>query len=405
MITKKQIYCVIAILFVSSMFSFTNAQSNMQTSAQPNMQTNVQPNMQTSTQSNVMPAQIALEAQSAIVMDKESNRVLYEKDIHSQRSMASLTKIMTCIVALENGNLNDIVIVSEQAANIGGSGIKLKENDEVKLEELLYGLMLKSGNDAAIAIAEHIGGSYDQFVQMMNDKATALELVNTSFANPHGLDHDDHFSSAYDLARLSAYALQNPKFAQIVSTKEIHFPKFYFSNTNELLFSYPNATGIKTGYTGNAGRCLVTSAQYGETTLISVVLQCNTRNQRAASSKKILNYASAEFERRVLMEENAFIGDVAVIKGRTAFVHAKTKEQVVYPLSDAEMERLEKHMVFLQERRAPVQQGEIVGEIGFYLDSERIGGTEIYLTDTIMKKNVMDFFVEIWRSWFAFLLG
>jgi len=176
-----------------------------------------------------------IEAKAAIVIDADTGRVLYEKDAYSRRAIASTTKIMTAIVAIENGNLDDKVKVSSRAASIWGSTIKLKPGEELTLKELLYGMMLRSGNDAALAVAEH-GGTVENFVKMMNDKARELGLKNTAFKTPHGLDVEGHYSTAYELAMLTRYALQNPVFAQIVATKSTTITNRSLYTTNEMLY-------------------------------------------------------------------------------------------------------------------------------------------------------------------------
>lgn len=217
-------------------------------------------------------------AQAAILMDAKTGRVLYAKQANKSMKIASLTKIMTAIIAIEQGNLKKPVTVKRSAVGIEGSSIYLKEGEKVPLETLLYGLMLRSGNDAAIAIAEYIGGSVEGFVYLMNEKATHLGLAHTNFMNPHGLDHPDHYSSAKDLAILTSYALKNPVFQRIVQTevKDVPWPgeewhrRFY--NKNKFLRLYKGANGVKTGYTKQAGRTLVTSATRNGRQLVCVTL-------------------------------------------------------------------------------------------------------------------------------------
>ncbi|HHY79044.1 MAG TPA: D-alanyl-D-alanine carboxypeptidase, partial [Thermoanaerobacter sp.] len=188
----------------------------------------------------------SISAKAAIVMDQETGRVLYEKNSHEKLPMASTTKIMTLLVALEKGNLNDIVTVSKRAASVGGSSIWLSPGEKIDMESLLYGLMLNSGNDAATAIAEHIGGSVESFVEIMNQKAKEIGAYNTHFVTPSGLDIgiDDHYTTAYDLALITRYAFRYPKFAEIVSTKEKTIPwegkewDRYLRNKNKLLWIY-----------------------------------------------------------------------------------------------------------------------------------------------------------------------
>lgn len=198
-------------------------------------------------------AQPSVSAQSAVVMDAVSGRVLYDKNMEKRCGMASTTKIMTAITALENGNLEETVKVSASAAGVEGSSMYLSAGEEITLENLLYGLMLVSGNDAATAVAEHVGGSVEKFAVMMNEKAQAIGAVNTHFDNPHGLATDTHYTTAKDLATITAYGLKNDKFAEIVATKSKKVPwqgKSYqrqLTNHNKLLSMYEGCVGVKTG--------------------------------------------------------------------------------------------------------------------------------------------------------------
>lgn len=227
----------------------------------------------------------------AVVMDFESGRVLFEKNSRNIVPMASTTKIMTAIVALENSLPDEIVTVSKRASSVGGSTIGLKEGQKVTMQELIYGLMLQSGNDCAIAISEHIGGSVEKFIWMMNSKAFNIGAFNTNFVTPHGLDADGHFTTAYELALITRYAFSNEEFKKIVSSKEVVLDGANgirkFHNINKLLWSYNGADGVKTGYTGKAGKCLVSSASRNGKRIICVVLNSS---QRWDDSKKLLEY-------------------------------------------------------------------------------------------------------------------
>ncbi len=225
-------------------------------------------------------------AQAAIVSDVTSGQVLAEKNAHQRLAPASTTKIATALVALQRGRLEEQVVVQESAL-VEGAQMGLSPGQVVTLEELLYGLLLPSGNDAAMAIAQHIGGSVDGFVAMMNQEAEALGLTDTHFANPHGLDAPDHYSSAYDLMVMARQALANPAFAEIVSTREYTFRGRRLNNRNELLGNYPGADGVKTGTTLQAGECLVASATRQGHRVLVVVLGSQDRYGDAAI---LLNY-------------------------------------------------------------------------------------------------------------------
>lgn len=225
-----------------------------------------------------------INSRAAIVLDRNSKKPIYEKNINDRRPMASTTKIMTGILIIENCDLNEEVTISKKAAGTGGSTIDLKTGDKVKVRDLLYGLMLRSGNDAAVALAEHLDGSVEQFSERMNKKARDLGLYNTSFVSPHGLDNENHYTTAYELALLTDYALNNETFCKVVSTKTctiaINGNSRSITNTNELLGNLYGVNGVKTGYTGLAGRCLVTSVKRDNFSIITIVLGADTKKQR-----------------------------------------------------------------------------------------------------------------------------
>lgn len=235
-------------------------------------------------------------AEAALLMVANTRRVLYAVNPDAIMYPASTTKMMTLLVALERGNLDSIVTVSPEAASVDGSSLDLRTGDRLTLRELLTGMMLVSGNDAAEAVAEHIAGSVPAFVDLMNARADKLGLAKTHFSNPHGLpDPVNHYSTAADLARIAAQGLQNPEFAKIVATREytVHFlnrPAMHVTNTNRLLKFYQGATGVKTGYTDAAGDCLVASARRGGVQLIAVLLN---DDDRWTDAPQLFNYGFA----------------------------------------------------------------------------------------------------------------
>jgi len=338
-------------------------------------------------------------ALAAIVMDTESGRVLFEKNAYSRRPMASTTKIMTAIIALEKGNLDDTVVVSKRAATIGGSTINLKTGQKIRLRELLYGLMLNSGNDAAIAIAEHIGGTVENFAEMMNEKAMELGALDTNFKSPHGLDMDGHYTTAYDLAVITSYALKNPVFAEIVRTKHANIGYTTLNNTNEMLSIYPGADGVKTGYTGKAGRCLVTSATRDGWQIISVVLGCPTRHARAESSKVILDYAFENYKPYVFINKGDKIKTLKVIKGVESNVDVLAMDEIVFPLKEDEKEKVEMYIELPEKLDAPVYANVEVGNIYCYLDGELIGHTSLKTETSIRRKVFRDYLELIFDKW------
>ena len=219
---------------------------------------------------------ININSKKAVVIERNSKKILYGKKENERAKMASTTKIMTALVVIQNADLNNVVEVSKKAAGIGGSKLKLKKGDKITVKDLLYGLMLKSGNDAAVALAEYVGGGVEEFAKLMNKNAENMGLSNTNFVTPHGLDDEDHYTTAYELALITDYALKNEVFAEIVKTKTasitVNGQSRTINNTNELLGNLNGVYGVKTGFTNGAGRCLVTAVKRGNLDIICVVL-------------------------------------------------------------------------------------------------------------------------------------
>lgn len=235
-----------------------------------------------------------------IAIDRKNLHILYEKDAFSKTAMASTTKIMTCILTIENCSLTEKVTVSKKASSVSGSQLDIIEGNTYTVSDLLYGLMLRSGNDCAIALAEYISNSTENFSLLMNQKAKELNLKNTNFVTPHGLDDKNHYTTAYDLAILTDYALKNNIFKKLVSTKKYYMNFNGYNkelvNTNELLGSLSGVYGVKTGFTFDAGRCLVTSCQRNDIDIIIVVLGADTKKSRGLDTINIINYIFENFE-------------------------------------------------------------------------------------------------------------
>ncbi len=339
-----------------------------------------------------------INARSAIVVDFHSGRVLFEKNAYVKRPMASTTKIMTAIVALENGNMDDIVKVSPNAVSIWGSTMHLSAGEELTFKELMYGLLLPSGNDASIAIAEHIGGSVDGFLKMMNDKAKEIGALNSHFTTPHGLDGSGHYSTAYDMALITRYALNIPMFNDIVKTKSIQVGKRFFTNTNEMLTNYEGADGVKTGYTGKAGRCLVTSATRGDRRFISVVLFCDSRSQRALSSKKILDYTFSLFNLYTLVQSE-YLGELPVYKGYEKTVPVYAEKTITMPLTDSELEKLYTKVSLFDIIQAPIEEKTVVGTISIYLEDKILCESSIRTGKAIKQKTMLEYLLDVFIIW------
>ena len=238
-----------------------------------------------------------VDARNVLVLDSTEKKVLFEQNGYDIVPMASTTKILTALIAIERGNLNEEFIVSKNAASISGSKVGYKASEKVTVHELLYGLMYRSGNDAAITIAEGIGGSIQGFSEIMNNYAISIGLVDSHFESPHGLDSREHYTSAYDLALLTSIGMEDETFKEIVGTKEISRNKYNFtrdySNINKILWKIPGANGVKTGYTGQAGKCLVSSVNINDKNIIIVVLNCPDRWR---VTEKIYNHVKEKYD-------------------------------------------------------------------------------------------------------------
>lgn len=299
-------------------------------------------------------------ATNAVLLEAHSNRVLYDKAKDEQVPIASITKVMTAIVAIEYGSLDDVVAVSERAIQTEGSSIYLKTGEKMTLEDLLYGLMLRSGNDAANAIAEHIGGSIEGFVHLMNAKAAYIGMTQTNFANPHGLDDDNHYSTAYDIAILMSYAMKNETFQTISSTKSYLSSNrtYAWHNKNKLLTSlYEYCNGGKTGFTRRAGRTLVTTAHKNDMDLIAVTLNApNDWNDHIA----LYEWGYNTFELIQLEEEKkqTYVLDDKKMSGYI-------ENALYYPLTELERKQIRKKVLLHREEAAKSEReiGAIIYEV------------------------------------------
>ncbi|MCR1898048.1 D-alanyl-D-alanine carboxypeptidase [Irregularibacter muris] len=347
--------------------------------------------------------EINVTSESAIVIEQKTGRILFSKNIDEQRAMASTTKIMTAIVAIEHGNLNDKVKVSKNASGIEGSSIWLEENEELTLEELLYGLMLRSGNDAAYAIGEHIGGGdIENFIRMMNDKAKEINALNTSFANPHGLDDNNHYTTAHDLAKITAYAMNNDVFKTIVSTKkkniswQNHQWNRALHNKNKILWNYEGGNGVKTGYTSKAGKCLVSSAYRNEMQLITVVLKSNNIWD---DSTALFDYAFDTYQPYQVVSEDEYLRSIPVKDGIRERVRVYSKKEIEIPIKEIEKQKVKVKLALPKTIEAPILKEKIIGKLELYLADEKIDEAEIYVKEDIPKKNTKNFLDKIIDHW------
>ena len=350
-----------------------------------------------------------INARAAIIYDRSTKQIIWGKNEMQKRAMASTTKIMTAIVVLENGNLNDVVTISKKAAGTGGSRLKIRTDDKITVRDLLYGLMLRSGNDAAVALAEHIGESVEGFAGLMNKKAEEIGLKNTHFVTPHGLDDESHYTTAYELALLTDYALKNDTFKKIVSTKNtqirINENSVNIYNTNELLGVLPGVDGIKTGFTNNAGRCLVTSCTREKNQIITVVLGCDTKKQRTSDSTKLIEYAYKNYKRIDIeqMVKKEFENWKQINESRIYINKAKDKkielelgniEKKIIPIKNDEEKNINFEVNAIYNYEAPIEKNKKIGNIIIKNKDEFIEVIDIVCKNNIEKKTITDYIVE-----------
>lgn len=293
---KKLIKIITILIFIFTLSVFPTYADDMNELEEVVVEENERKEIEAAASSDAKPT---INSRRYAVYDRLSGRCIYGKDENKQTAMASTTKIMSSIIVVENCNLSDTVTITSKAAGTGGSRLGLHTDDKITVNDLLYGLMLRSGNDAAVALAIHTAGNVEGFADLMNKKAKELGLTNTHFVTPHGLDNSEHYTTAYELAVITDYALKNEIIAKIVKTKStnisINGNPMQINNTNELLGNVNGVYGVKTGFTNNAGRCLVTSVKRGDMDLIIVVLGADTRKDRAKDSIKLIEYAYKKF--------------------------------------------------------------------------------------------------------------
>ena len=344
----------------------------------------------------LLPCRInAISAQKAILIDAQTGRVLYEKDADSRSLIASTTKIMTALVVCEQCNVLDRMRIPKEAVGIEGSSIYLKEGEVLTVQELLYGLMLHSGNDAAVALAIYCGGTVEGFVQLMNDKARALGLTNTHFENPNGLDSPGHYSTARDLAALTAYAMKNPIFAQTVSTKNVRIGERSLQNHNKLLWRVDGADGVKTGYTKAAGRILVSSAIRDDRRLICVTI--NDGNDWADHAA-LLEEGFSRYTVQTAVTEGECLGTREIVSGEADRVQLLAAESFSYALAAEEQTKIViSGPAFAY---APVVQGAEAGYAYILIDGETVGKVPLVYGQTV-EQIKMEEKKHFWEKWFG----
>ncbi|WP_061809712.1 D-alanyl-D-alanine carboxypeptidase family protein [Rossellomorea vietnamensis] len=358
--------------------------------------------------SNKVLAAPSVSSQKAILMDQETGRILYEKDAHTQSRIASITKIMTAILAVESGKMDQEVTVSQNAAGTEGSSLYLKAGEKIKLEDLVYGLMLRSGNDGAVAIAEFVGGSLDGFVYMMNEKAKEIGMENTHFSNPHGLDdHEDHYSTAYDMAVLTRYSMENDRYKEIAGTKVHTAPNpdekwdRKWKNKNRLLTElYKYSTGGKTGYTKLAKRTLVSTASKDGENLIAVTLNGpDDWNDHIG----MFEYGFKHYDYKIVLVK----GKIEKMDDKIYKDHAYLKRESVLTLTDDEVDKVKVEYKMLKPKQEWLKGQhvpEVVGKAVIYLGEKEVDTLPVFYKASTEKKEEKSWW-KFWAYSFESIIG
>ena len=349
-----------------------------------------------------------VKALGAVLMEAESGRVLWEKNAEAPLPNASTTKIMTCLIALESGMLDDTVTVSPNAASKPETRMGLSAGEKIKLRDLLYPMMLESANDAAVAVAEHIAGSEEEFCDMMDERAIEIGATDTDFETANGLDRNGHHSTAMDMALITAYALENEDFREIISapsaTVKSDRRTYTVANKDRLLKEYDGAIGVKTGFTGLAGQCFVGAAKRDGMTLISVVLGSgwgsSGKERKWIDTKNLLNYGFENFELYTLAEAGDFVSEVSVKGAYEDDVETEISKKVVIPLTVEERMGIKTEINIPMEINAPVEKGQTVGELSFFgTDGEILAKTDIIAAGDVAEKDFKSTALLLIKHW------
>ena len=362
-----------------------------------------------------------INSRSAVVIDRKSKNIIYGKNENVKKAMASTTKIMTAMVVIQNTNLNNTVEISKKAAGTGGSRLGLKAGDKVTVKDLLYGLLLRSGNDCAVALAEYVAGSVQEFSNLMNQNAQMLGLNNTHFVTPHGLDEEEHYTTAYELAILADYALNNEVFAQIVNTKSytinINKNSKTLNNTNELLGNLNGVYGVKTGFTNGAGRCLVTSIKRGNLDVICVVLGADTKKDRTRDSAKLIEYTFNKYEEIDIKEKikesfekwNEINGNrINIEKGESSKLELTLNDKdkiFTYPIEKGTEDNINIEINANLKLKAPVLENTNIGKIKVYYNAKELLEIDILNINKINKKRIKNYMSDIFKNYDNYLEG
>ena len=336
----------------------------------------------------------SLSARSAVLIDAASGRLLYENNGFERLPMASTTKIMTAILAIENCDMADVVTVSPTASGVEGSSLWLEVGEKLTVEQLLYGLMLNSGNDAAVALAEQVSGSTEAFVERMNGRARELGMFNTSFETPNGLDSDNHYTTAYDMAIMTRYAMSLPDFRRIVSTKNSTIPwadnpwQRALKNHNKLLWNYDGCIGVKTGYTKKSGRCLVSAAERDGRELIAVTLNAP---DDWTDHTNLLNYGFTDFRSDTLARKGQLMETITVDSDELGLV---CTEDFATSFRNDETETIE-YRTEIGDFALPIKRGQVLARLYMFYEGEFLGAVDLAADRSLSPEGFFDKLIKI----------
>ena len=347
-----------------------------------------------------------LNAKSVVLMEASSGSILYENNAHESLPPASVTKIMTMLLlceAIERGEvtLETIVTASERAKSMGGSTIFLDAGEQITIDNLLKGIAVASGNDACVAVAEHLCGSVEAFVDKMNKRAQQLSMKNTHFINCNGLDDDNHYTSAYDIALMSRELLKHKIIFKYTTIwmDELRDGKFQLANTNKLIRFYSGANGLKTGSTSKAGSCISATAKRDGMLLIAVVLGAPTSKDRFSAASSLLNYGFSNYAVTDFGEKGEDVKEIKVIQGKEKKVLAKVAENSSVLIKKGREKEVKTHINLPEKLRAPVKKGDIIGEIIVSLDGKTLSRTDLVAGSTVKKRNIFDNFKALFNDY------
>ncbi len=408
--SMTKIFCIFLIfLFLFSSFSVYGDDFN-----EEDENTNIL--IKEASSSDAISSSLDLNSRSCITIDRLTHTILYGKNEKNKVKMASTTKIMTAIIVLENTSLDKTVEVSKKAASTGGSRLGLKVGDKITIHDLLYGLLLRSGNDAAVCLAESVAGNISDFANLMNAKATSLGLSNTHFESPHGLDSPNHYTTAYELALLTDYALKNQTFLAIVGTKNytitINGSPKTLTNTNELLGNLEGVYGVKTGFTNGANRCLVTACKRGNMDIICVVLGADTKNFRTKDSIKLIEYTFKTYEYFPVKDSvsqslaqwktehpDYFIVEKGISSQLDIKVDSCLEDTPMLPVKKDFIPGIETTISIQSYLLAPVLPNDYLGHITLSSQGNFLAAYNLLSDTTIPKNKVTDYMLHFFKSY------